>query len=176
MVRVIFSAFLKVNLLYNSATMTCFDDALIDKVASPLCGWLRHRLGLCQWRASIECLNGSAAFYLAAVAFEVAGKGPYDGIFATLLRALVWLMILDGIRRLAYRQAASSVGVRTARVREWQFRTILAVMLPVSLCYADGWNHLLYSTSLALLVAHLYLKASDTPPPEPRGRFALDRA
>jgi hypothetical protein len=156
--------------------MTRFDDALIEKVTSPLCGWLRHRLGLCQWRAAIECLNGSAAFYLAAVAFEIAGLGPYDGIFVTLLRALVWLTILDRVRRLAYRQAASSVGVRTARVREWQFRTILATMLPVSLCYADSGAHLLYSTSLALLVFHLYLKASDTPPPEPKGRFALDRA
>ena len=155
--------------------MTRFDDALIDKVASPLCGWLRHRLGLCQWHVSIECLNGSAAFYLAAVAFEIAGKGPYDGIFATLLRALVWLLILDGIRRLACRQAASSVGVRTARAREWQFRTILTVMLPVSLYYASALHHLLYSTSLALLVCHLYLKASDTPPPEHRSRFAFDR-
>ena len=155
--------------------MNRFDDALIDKVGSPLCGWLRHRLGLCQWRVSIECLNGSAAFYLAGVAFEIAGKGPYDGIFVTLLRALVWLTILDRVRRLAYRQAASSVGVRTARVREWLFRTILVAMLPVSLCYADGWNHILYSASLVLLVLHLYLKASDTPPPEPKGRFAFDR-
>jgi hypothetical protein len=155
--------------------MTRFDDTLIDKFASPLCGWLRHQLGLCQWRVSIECLNGSAAFYLAGVAFEIAGKGPFDGIFVTLLRALVWLTILDRIRRLAYRQAASSVGVRTARVREWLFRTILVAMLPVSLCYAVGWNHMLYSASLALLVFHLYLKASDTPPPEHKGRFAFDR-
>src|SRR5262245_2855808 len=120
--------------------MTRFDDALIEKVSSPICGWLRHQFGLCQWRVSIECLNGSIAFYLGAVAFEIAGKGPFDGIFATLLRALVWLLILDRVRLLAHRQASSSVGVRTARVREWHFRTILVAMLPVSLCYAHGWS------------------------------------
>ena len=155
--------------------MSTIDDLLIERVSSPVTGWMQHRLGISQWRASIESLNGSTLFYIAAVALEIAGKGPYDGIFVTLLRALVWLLILDGVRRVAYRQAASSVGVRTARVREWLFRTILVAVLPLSLFYADGWNNLCYSASLTLLICHLYFKASDAPPPEPRGRFAFNR-
>jgi hypothetical protein len=156
-------------------TMNRADDLLIEKIASPLCGWLHHRLGIGQWRASLECLNGSIACYVAAVAFEIAGKGPQDGIFATMLRALVWLLVMDFVRRLAQRQAASSVGTRTARVREWLFRLVLAAMLPVSLCYVAGWTNLLYSASLLLLVGHLYLKASDAPPPQPRGKLAYHR-
>ncbi|HEV2867442.1 MAG TPA: hypothetical protein VGX37_13105 [Allosphingosinicella sp.] len=156
--------------------MGTVDDLLIERIASPMAGWLQHRLGLSQWRASIECLNGSVAFYVAAVALELASKGPYDGIFVTMLRALVWLLILDGVRRVAYRQAASSVGTRTARVRESVFRLVLLLMLPVSLCYAQGWQNLCYSASLLLLVCHLYLKASDTPPPQPKGKLAYHRA
>lgn len=152
------------------------DDILIERVASPLSGWLQHRLGISQWRASLECLNGSVAFYVVAVALEIAGKGPYDGIFVTMLRALVWLLVMDGVRRLACRQAASSVGTRTARVHEWIFRTVLVAMLPVSLLYAQGWHNLCYSASLLLLICHLYLKASDAPPPQPKGRLAHLRA
>ncbi len=156
--------------------MNRIDDALIESLWSPLCGRLRDRLGVDQWRASIEALNGSTAFYVAGVAFELVGKGPTDGIFVTMLRAFLWLAILDAVRRRAYRQAASSVGIRTAREREWLFRVLLAAMLPVSLAYADGWNNIFYSASLLLLIAHLYLKASDAPPPEPRGRPAFSRA
>ena len=156
--------------------MNRLDDLLIERISSPLCGWLRHRLGICQWRASFECLNGSVAGYVAAVALEIAGKGPADGIFATMLRALVWLMILESVRRLACRQAASSVGVRTARVREWLFRLALLAMLPISFCYVTSLTNLLYSLSLSLLIGHLYLKASDAPPPERRGRLAYDHA
>ncbi|MDQ4086418.1 MAG: hypothetical protein M3177_00150 [Pseudomonadota bacterium] len=153
-----------------------FDDILIDKVASPLSGWLQHRLGIGQWRASIECLNGSVIFYVGALALELAAKGPYDGIFIIMLRALVWLLIMDAVRRVAYRQAASSVGTRTARIREWIFRLVLVAMLPVSLLYAQAWDNLFYSASLLLLVCHLYLKASDTPPPQPKGKLAYTRA
>ena len=113
--------------------MGTIDDFLIEKGFSPLTGWLQHRLGVGQWRASIEALNGSTVFYIAGVALELSAKGPYDGIFITLLRALVWLLILDFVRRVAYRQAASSVGIRTARVRDWLFRTILVAVLPLSL-------------------------------------------
>ena len=156
--------------------MGTIDDLLIEKVTSPLTGWLQHRLGVSQWRASFESLNGSTVFYIAAVALELAAKGPFDGIFVTLLRALVWLLILDFVRRVACRQAASSVGIRTARVREWLFRTILVAMLPLSLSYAQGgWDNVCYSASLLLLVCHLYFKASDAPPPEPKGRLAFDR-
>lgn len=155
--------------------MNRVDDLLIEKIASPLAGWVQHRLGISQWRASIECLNGSVAFYVAAVALEIAVKGPYDAVFVTLLRAVVWLMIMEHVRRLAYRQAASSVGTRTARVREWMFRTLLVLMLPISFCYADGWHNLCYSASLALLICHLYLKATDAPPPQSRGKLAFGR-
>ena len=154
--------------------MGTIDDILIDRVYSPLTGWLEHQLGIGQWRASIESLNGSTVLYVTGVALELATKGPYDGIFITLLRALVWLLILDFIRRVAYRQAASSVGNRTARVREWVFRTILVAVLPLSLFYAQAWDNLCYSASLMLLICHLYFKASDVPPPEPRGRFAFN--
>jgi hypothetical protein len=156
--------------------MNRIDDVLIDRFASPAAGWLQHRIGVAPWRASIECLNGSVVVYVAAVALQIAGKGPYDGIFVILLRALLWLLILDVVRKVAYRQAASSVGTRTARVREWLFRILLLAMLPVSLCYADGLDNFLYSASLLLLIGHLYFKASDAPPPEPKGRLAFNRA
>ncbi len=152
--------------------MGSVDDLLIEKIVSPVCGWARDQWGITQWRMSIESLNGSVAFYVAAVAVEIAGKGPADGIFLIMLRALLWLLILDAARKRAYRQAASSVGSRTARAGEWLFRMILGAMLPLSLLYADGWNNIFYSVSLMLLVCHLYFKASDLPPPQPRGRLA----
>ena len=156
--------------------MNRIDDALIDRLSSPLASWLQHRLGVAPWRASLECLNGSVVLYVAAVALQIAGAGPYDGIFVILLRALIGLLVLDAVRKVARRQAASSVGTRTARVREWLFRILLVAMLPVSLCYADGLDNLLYSASLLLLIGHLYFKASDAPPPEPRSRLAFNRA
>ncbi len=155
--------------------MGTIDDLLIERISSPLTGWLQHRLGVGQWRASIESLNGSTVVYVAGVALELAAAGPEDAIYVTLLRALVWLLVLDFIRRVAYRQAASSVGVRTARLREWLFRTILVAVLPASLLYAQAWDNLCYSASLLLLVCHLYIKASDAPPPEPKGRLAFNR-
>lgn len=155
--------------------MGTIDDLLIEKGFSPLTGWLQHRLGVGQWRASIESLNGSTMLYVTGVAIELAAMGPYDGIFITLLRALVWLLVLDFIRRVARRQASSSVGTRTARVREWLFRTILVAVLPLSLYYAQAWDNLCYSASLMLLICHLYFKASDAPPPEPRGRLAFNQ-
>ena len=155
--------------------MGTIDDLLIERVYSPLTGWLQHRLGVGQWRASFESLNGSTVFYLAGDALELAGKGVYDGTFITMLRALAWLLILDFIRKHAYRQAASSVGIRTARVREWLFRTILVGVLPLSLYYAQAWHNLCYSASLILLICHLYFKASDAPPPEPKGRLAYNQ-
>lgn len=154
--------------------MGTIDDLLIERVYSPLTGWLEHRLGISQWRASIESLNGSTFFYIAGVALEIAAKGPTDGIFVTMLRALVWLLVLDFLRRIAYRQAASSVGLRTARTREWVFRIILVAVLPLSLYYAHALDNLCYSASLMLLICHLYFKASDAPPPEPKGRFAYN--
>ena len=156
--------------------MNRFDDLLIDRVSSPLAGWIQDRLALAPWRVSIESLNGSVAFYIAAVALEIAGAGPQDGIFVIMLRAMVWLLVLEAVRKIAYRQAASSVGTRTARVREWLFRIVLIAMLPISLCYANGLANALYSASLLLLVGHLYFKASDAPPPEKKGKLAFNRS
>ena len=149
--------------------MSGIDEMLIGRVFSPAAGWLEHGLGVPRWRAAIECLNGHVACYLAGVAFAIAGKSARDGIFADLLAAMVWLGIMEAVRRAALRQAASSIGVQTARFGERHFRCILLLMLPVSLCYVEGWASGFYTGSLALLVAHLYFKACDAPPPE-RGR------
>lgn len=156
--------------------MSGIDDILIARVFSPAAGWLEHRLGLPKWRVAIECLNGHIALYLAGVAFTVAGKGMTDGIFANLLGAFAWLTIMDYVRRAALRQAGSSLGVQTARFGEKHFRYIFLIMLAVSLCYVKGWASGCYTASLALLLAHLYCKASDSPPPERKSRLAFNSA
>ncbi|HYJ29302.1 MAG TPA: hypothetical protein VEW25_03065 [Allosphingosinicella sp.] len=156
--------------------MSGIDDILIERIFSPAAGWLEHRLGLGQWRVAIECLNGHVACYLAGVAFAIAGKGTGDGIFVDLLAALLWLGIMEAVRRAAMRQAGSSMGAQTARLGEWRFRCIFLVMLPVSLCYVEGWASGFYTASLALLTAHLYFKACDAPPPGRKRRLAFTRA
>ena len=156
--------------------MTALDDILIWRFFSPLAGWLHERFGVSQWRLSLECLNGSIAFYLAGVAFSIAGKGMNDGIFVDLLKGLAWLAIMEFARRITYRQAASSLGMQTARIREWSLRLILAAMLPLSLFYIREWANLCYAFALLFLIAHLYFKASDMPPPRPKGRLIPARA
>jgi hypothetical protein len=156
--------------------VTRIDQIIIERISSPVTGWLEHRFGISQWRLSIECLNGNIAFYLAGVAFTVARKGVGDGIFVDLLAALAWLLIMDFVRRVAQRQAGSSLGVQTARMGEWLFRIVLLSMLPLSLCYVRGWSSFCYTVALALLVAHLYFKASDAPPPQQRRKLAYNRA
>jgi len=155
--------------------VTRIDDLAIAKFFSPLAGWAEHRLGLGQWRIALECLNGHVAFYLAGLALSIAGKGMTDGIFATLLVALAWLLLMEAVRRVAYRQAGSSIGVQTARLREWHFRLILMVSLPISVSRADELANACYSVSLLLLLFHLYFKACDTPPPQGRRRLAFNR-
>ncbi|HJQ17223.1 MAG TPA: hypothetical protein VJ859_09495 [Allosphingosinicella sp.] len=152
------------------------DEILIDRFFSPLAGGLHHRFGLSQWRLSLECLNGNIVFYLAGIALSIAGKGMQDGIFADMLRAMVWLWIMDFARRVAHRQAASSIGVQSARMGEWMVRLILVAMMPLSLLYVRGMAGLCFFTSLILLIAHLYFKASDTPPPQWRRKSALARS
>lgn len=154
--------------------MNPFDQLLIDKVFSPACGRLEHGLGVGRWRAALESLLGSMVVYVAAVAMELAMASPDQPVFVILLRALAWLLILDRARRLCCRQAGSSIGVQSARLREWPFRTALAAMVPLSLTYVSTWANAFYSLSLLLLVTHLYLKACESPPPEPRGRLAFD--
>ncbi|HYE28828.1 MAG TPA: hypothetical protein VEA61_11445 [Allosphingosinicella sp.] len=155
--------------------MSRIDDLAIAKVFSPLAGWAEHRLGLGQWRLSLECLNGHIAFYLAGLALSIAGKGMADGIFASLLIALAWLLLMEAVRRVAYRQAGSSLGVQTARMREWHFRLILLVSLPISISRAEELANACYSVSLLLLLCHLYFKACDSPPPQGRRRLAWQR-
>ena len=151
------------------------DDILIARVFSPFTGWMQHRFGVCQWRLSLVCLDGNIAFYLAGVAFTIAGKGMADAIFADLLAAFAWLGLMTFVRNVAYRQAGSSMGVQTARLGEWLFRTILASALPLSLLYVTGWSGFCFSFSLLFLIAHLYFKASDSPPPQRTHKLAYSR-
>jgi hypothetical protein len=152
--------------------MTSLDDLALTKAFSPLAGWAEHRLGFGQWRISLECLNGHVAFYLGGLAFSIGGKGMNDGLFADLLVALAWLLLMEGARRIACRQAGSSIGVQTARMREWLFRVVLLISLPISLARIDELSNAFYSVSLLLLVCHLYFKACDSPPP-PQQRRSL---
>ncbi|HEX8307398.1 MAG TPA: hypothetical protein VF645_03150 [Allosphingosinicella sp.] len=155
--------------------MTRLDDLALSKAFSPLAGWAEHRLGFGQWRIALECLNGHLAFYLGGLALSIGGKGMNDGLFADLLVALAWLLLMEGARRIACRQAGSSIGVQTARMREWLFRVVLLISLPVSLARIDQLSNALYSVSLFLLVCHLYFKACDSPPPTQRRRLAHAR-
>jgi hypothetical protein len=155
--------------------VTRIDDIALTKAFSPLAGWAEHRLGLGQWRISLECLNGHLAFYLAGLALSIGGKGVNDGIFADILVALAWLLLMEGARRVACRQAGSSIGVQSARMREWLFRVVLLISLPISLARIDELSNAFYSGSLFLLVCHLYFKACDAPPPQGRRRLAYSR-
>jgi hypothetical protein len=155
--------------------MALIDDVLIDRIFSPCAGWAKHRLGVCQWRLSIACIDVSVAAYLAGIALTIAPKGMRDGIFADLLSALVWLLIMSMVRDRANRQAASSLGVQTARLGEWVFRIVLLAMLPLSLVAASKVTGVCYSLSLLFLAVHLYFKAADTPPPQERRQLAYRR-
>jgi hypothetical protein len=151
------------------------DDFLLDRVFSPLAGWVGHRLGIDQWRLSIEALNGTIAFHLLAVALTIGGKSLNDGIFADMLAAMAWLSVMALIRRVAYRQAASSLGRQSARLGEGFFRLILIGLLPLSLYYAHELDNLCHSLSLVCFLAHLYFKACDSPPPRTNWRPAFVR-
>jgi hypothetical protein len=155
--------------------VTCVDDIALSKLFSPVAGLAEHRLGIGQWRLSLECLNGHLAFYLAGVAFSIAGKGASDGIFGDVLIALAWLLLIEFVRGVARRQACSSLGVQTARLGEWHFRLILIASLPVSLAAVKGIGNLCYTISLLLLLCHLAFKACDTPPPQRRRQLAFSR-
>ena len=148
--------------------MNPIDDIALARIFSPVAGWAEHRLGFGQWRIALECLNGHVAFYLAGLAFSLTGKGMTDGIFANLLVGLAWLLLMEAVRRVAYRQAGSSLGVQTARMREWHFRLILLVAMPISVSRIDEPASACYSVSLLLLLCHLYFKACDAPPPQDR--------
>jgi hypothetical protein len=154
--------------------MNPLDDIALTKIFSPVAGWAEHRLGIGQWRIALECLNGHVAFYLAGLAFSLTGKGLNDGIFANLLVGLAWLLLMEAVRRVAHRQAGSSLGVQTARMREWHFRLILLIAVPFSVSRIDELANACYSVSLLLLLCHLYFKACDAPPPQDR-RLAWNR-
>jgi hypothetical protein len=155
--------------------MALIDDILIDRVFSPCAGWLKHHFGICQWRLSIACIDVSMAAYVAGIAVSIAPKGMRDGIFVDLLSATLWLLIMSMVRDRAHRQAASSLGVQTARLGEWIFRTVLLAMLPLSLFAAVEGNGICYPLSLLFLLVHLYFKAADTPPPRGRRQLAYLR-
>lgn len=155
--------------------MNPLDDIALNRIFSPVAGWAEHRLGLSQWRVAFECLNGHVAFYLAGLAFSLTGRGMTDGIFANLLVGLAWLLLMEAVRRIAYRQAGSSLGVQTARMREWHFRLILLIALPISVSRIDALANACYSLSLVLLLCHLYFKACDAPPPQQDRRLAWNR-
>ena len=156
--------------------MTPFDTAIIEKIYTPLTGWVNSRFGVDQWRLAIECLNGTVAFYLAGVALTVASKGMNDGIFADLLAAAAWLMVMDWVRKAAHHQASSSLGRQTARMRESIFRHILVGILPLSFYYLEGIDDLCHTISLVFFISHLYFKSCDTPPPQRRTQLAYSRA
>ncbi len=155
--------------------MGSLDDLLLSRVFSPGLGWLKHQLGVCQWRLSLASLDVSIAAYVLGIGLSIAPKGIRDGIFVDLLSALVWLLIMSFLRDRARRQSASTLGVQTARLGEWVFRTILILMLPVSAFSAISLEGLCYTASLLFLVCHLYLKAADTPPPTHRRLASLTR-
>jgi hypothetical protein len=152
--------------------MTPFDTAIIEKVYTPVTGWVNSRFGVDQWRLAIECLNGTIAFYLAGVALTIASKGMGDAIFTDLIAAFVWLMVMEFIRKAAYRQASSSLGRQTARMRESIFRHILVAIVPLSLYYCEGVDDLCHTISLLFFISHLYFKSCDTPPPQRKVQFA----
>jgi hypothetical protein len=156
--------------------MDRLDTLLIERVFSPAAGFCEHRLGISRWQVSMECLNGHLAFYVGGLALTIAGKGLEGGIFGDMLSALVWLLMMEGVRRVARRQAGSSLGTQTARMREWHFRTIIAAAVPISLCYANTLASACYSVSMLFLLGHLAFKASDSPPPQTRRQFARSRA
>nr|WP_295372622.1 hypothetical protein [uncultured Sphingosinicella sp.] len=155
--------------------MTPFDTAIIEKVYTPVTGWVNARFGVDQWRLAIECLNGTVAFYLAGVALTIASKGMGDAIFADLIAAFVWLVVMDLIRKAAYRQASSSLGRQTARMRESIFRHILVGIVPLSLYYGEGLDDLFHTISLLFFISHLYFKSCDMPPPQRKMQFAYSR-
>ncbi len=156
--------------------MSNLDDIIIERIFSPIAGWMQHRFGLSQWRLALVCLDGCIAFYLGGIALTIASKGVADGIFIDLLAAMGWLGIMTFARSIAYRQANSSMGVQSARLGEWIFRTVLAASLPLSLIHVTGLSSFCFTTSLLFLIAHLYFKACDTPPPQPTRKLALNRA
>jgi hypothetical protein len=150
------------------------DDIIIGRIFSPFTGWVQHRFGVDQWRLSLFSLDGSIAFYLAGIAFTIARKGANDGIFSDLLAAMGWLAIMSFARAIALRQASSSMGVQSARLGEWFFRSLLTVSFPLSLSYVNGWSSFFFSGSLFFLIAHLYFKACDAPPPERTRKLAFN--
>jgi hypothetical protein len=99
-----------------------------------------------------------------------------DAIFLDLLRAAGWLLIVDFARRVALRQASSSIGVQSARMGEWLIRIVLLATFPLSVLHMKGFTNFCFTASLLFLVLHLYFKASDTPPPAPKQRLAPARS
>jgi hypothetical protein len=153
------------------------DQFVLEKLIAPAAGWLSHKLGLGQWRLSLECLNGHLAFYLAGTALSIGKAMRSQPVYPILIAALVWLLLMQAVRHMALRQAGSSMGVQTARMAEWPVRTILILALPVTAVSVADLASACYAIALALLAGHFYFKACDTPPPRERReqRLAYNR-
>jgi hypothetical protein len=157
--------------------MQRIDQFVLEKLIAPVAGWLSHKLGLGQWRMSLECLNGHLAFYLAGTALTIGHEVRSGPVYPVMLAALAWLLLMQAVRHMALRQAGSSIGVQTARMAEWHIRTILVLALPFTASGVSDLGSACYAIALGLLAAHFYFKACDTPPPEQRRerRLAYNR-
>jgi hypothetical protein len=149
--------------------MQRIDQFVLEKVYAPAAGWVRDRLGLEQWRLSLECLNGHLVFYLAGTTLTigqtVASREP---VYPVMAASLFWLLLMHAVRQMAKRQANSSLGVQTARMGEWHIRTILILAFPPLALTVHDLGGACYTIALGLLGCHFYVKACDTPPPEER--------
>jgi hypothetical protein len=157
--------------------MQRIDQFVLEKIVAPAAGWLSHRLGLGQWRLSLECLNGHLVFYLAGTALTV-GHGVRNGpVYPVMIGALAWLLLMQAVRHMALKQAGSSIGVQTARMAEWHIRTILVIAAPFMAMNVSDLGNACYTIALLLLAGHFYFKACDIPPPQARNerRLAYNR-
>jgi hypothetical protein len=148
--------------------MQKIDQFVLEKLIAPAAGWLTHKLGLGQWRMSLECLNGHLVFYLAGTALTIGHEARSGPVYPVMLGALAWLLLMQAIRHMALRQASSSLGVQTARMAEWHIRTILVAALPFMAFNVSDLGNACYTIALALLAGHFYFKACDIPPPQER--------
>jgi hypothetical protein len=148
--------------------MQRIDQFVLEKVCAPAAGWLHHRLGVEQWRVSLECLNGHLAFYLAGTALRIGTEVKAGPVYPVMIAALVWLLLMQAVRNMALRQANSSIGVQTARMAEWHIRTILVIAVPFLGFQVHDLADFCYTAALGLLALHFCFKACDTPPPQER--------
>lgn len=155
--------------------MNRIDDLLISRIFSPLSGWSEHELGMPKLRLALGCIDASIGSYFLGMALSLAHKRVEEGTLSYMMAAFGWLCIMTFARRMTLREAGSSLGVQTARMRESMLRLVLLVLLPFSLIAIRGPSNLCFTLSLIFTIAHLYFKAADTPPPVRRNKLAFHR-